>query len=231
LEWLRCVLAAAEVVQKVVQNERLSTGEEIANSISHGLGTAAGITGLVVLVSLATKRGSVWHIVSFSIYGTTLVLLYLSSTLYHALPRPRVKRIFRVFDHAAIYLLIAGTYTPFTLVNLRGPWGWSLFGVVWALAITGVVFKSLFLGRFARMSVVLYVLMGWLVMVGIRPLLKVVPWHGFLWLLAGGLAYTTGVVFFVSARRYAHTVWHFFVMAGTACHWLAVYLYVLPHHR
>jgi hemolysin III len=215
--------------KEVVQNEGLTTGEEIANSISHGVGAAAGICGLVVLVCLAAMRGTVWHIVSLSIYGSTLVLLYVSSTLYHALPGPRVKRLFRVFDHASIYLLIAGTYTPFTLVNLRGPWGWSLFGIIWALAVTGVVFKSLFLGRFAIMSVVLYVLMGWLVMVGIRPLLRMVPWHGFLWLLAGGVAYTAGVLFFASARRYAHTVWHFFVMAGTACHWLAIYFYVLPH--
>jgi hemolysin III len=216
--------------KEVVQNEGLTAGEEIANSISHGVGAAAGICGLVVLVCLAAMRGTVWHIVSLSIYGSTLVLLYVSSTLYHALPGPRVKRLFRVFDHASIYLLIAGTYTPFTLVNLRGPWGWSLFGIIWALAVTGVVFKSLFLGRFTIMSVVLYVLMGWLVMVGIRPLLRVVPWHGFLWLLAGGVAYTAGVLFFASARRYAHTVWHFFVMAGTACHWVAVYFYVLPHH-
>jgi len=217
------------VVQRSVHNHAPSIGEEIANSISHGIGAAVSVGALATLVVLAASRGTVWHIVSFSIYGTTLVLLYLSSTLYHALPGPRVKRVFRVFDHASIYLLIAGTYTPFMLVNLRGPWGWSLFAVVWTLAVAGVVFKSLFIGRFGITSAIVYVLMGWLVLVGVRPLLRVLPWHGFLWLLAGGAAYTTGVLFFASTRRYAHTVWHLFVLTGTVCHLMAVYLYVLPH--
>jgi hemolysin III len=221
------------VVQRSVRSHSPTVGEEIANSISHGIGAAVSVGALATLVVLAVSRGAVWHIVSFSIYGTTLVLLYLSSTLYHGLPGPRVKRVFCVLDHASIYLLIAGTYTPFMLVNLRGPWGWSLFAVIWTLAVAGVVFKSLFIGRFGITSAIVYVLMGWLVLVGVRPLLKVLPkvlpWHGFLWLLAGGAVYTTGVPFFASTRRYAHMVWHLFVLTGAVCHLMAVYLYVLPH--
>ena len=217
------------MVQRSVQNPGSNVGEEIANSISHGIGAAVSVGALATPVVLAANRGTVWHIVSFSIYGATLVLLYLSSTLYHALPGPRVKRVFRIFDPASIYLLIAGTYTPFMLVNLRGPWGWWLFAVIWTLAVAGVVFKSLFVGRFGITSAIVYVLMGWLVLVGVRPLLRVLPWSGFLWLFARGVAYTTGVLFFASARRYAHLVWHLFVLTGTVCHLIAVYLYVLPH--
>lgn len=204
-------------------------GEEIANSVTHGIGAILSLAGLIVLVIIASTRGTAWHIVASVVYGVCLLLLYLCSTLYHALPGVRVKRLFRIFDHSAIYLLIAGTYTPFTLVNLRGVWGWSLFGVVWTLAACGIVFKGLFIGRLEMLSSAVYVAMGWVVVVAIRPLLSVLPWEGFLWLLAGGVAYTAGLLFYASKTRYAHAVWHLFVLAGSVLHFCAVYRYVLPH--
>jgi hemolysin III len=203
-------------------------GEEIANSITHGLGAALSLAALTVLVVVAALRGAAVHVVACAVFGATLVLLYLSSTLYHALSFTRARRLFRIFDHASIYLLIAGTYTPFTLVTLRGPWGWSLFAVVWTLAAAGVVLKCFFTGRFHALSTAVYVLMGWLALAALRPLLHALPPAGLLWILAGGLFYTLGVVFFISRRRYAHAVWHLFVLAGSACHVLAVYRYVLP---
>jgi hemolysin III len=206
----------------------MTRGEEIANSITHGAGALLSIAGLVAMVVQSAIRGTAWHIVACSLYGTTLVLLYLASTLYHALPRGRAKRVFQILDHSAIYLLIAGTYTPFTLVTLRGGWGWALFGFVWGLAVLGIVFKSLFIGRLAVLSTVVYILMGWCALIAIRPLLQALPWNAFLWLLAGGLAYTLGVVFFAGKYRYAHAIWHLFVLAGSACHFVAVWEYVLP---
>jgi hemolysin III len=204
-------------------------GEIIANSVTHGIGTVLSVTGTIVLVTLASARGSTLHVVSCSVYGATLVLLYMSSTLYHALPGRRVKHVFRIFDHSSIYLLIAGTYTPFTLVSLRGGWGWTLFGTVWCLAVCGVVFKSLWVDLFPIMSAVVYIAMGWLVVFGVKPLLATVSWKGLLWLVAGGLFYTTGVFFFASKKvRYSHAIWHVFVLAGSVCHYCAVLLYVLP---
>jgi hemolysin III len=206
----------------------MTLGEEIANSITHGVGAVLSIAGLVALVVAAALRGTAWHIVTCSVYGASLVLLYLASTLYHALPQGRAKHVFQIIDHSAIYLLIAGTYTPFTLVTLRGAWGWVLFGLVWALAAIGIVFKSLFIGRLAVLSTVVYILMGWCAVIAIRPLLHALPWNAFLWLLAGGLAYTLGVIFFAAKYPYAHTVWHLCVLAGSACHFVAVWKYVLP---
>jgi len=206
-----------------------SVGEIIANSVTHGVGIALSVTGTIILVALASARGSTWHVVSCAVYGATLVLLYVSSTLYHALPGRRVKHVFRIFDHSSIYLLIAGTYTPFTLVNLRGGWGWTLFGTVWCLAVCGVVFKSLWVDLFPVMSTAVYIAMGWLVVLGIKPLLATVSWKGLLWLVAGGLFYTTGVFFFASKKlRYSHAIWHVFVLAGSVCHYCAVLLHVLP---
>ncbi len=206
-------------------------GDEIANSVTHGVGVLLSIVGLVFLMIVAGRHGTAWHIVSCAIYGSTLVLLYLFSTLYHALPGRRTKYVFRIFDHSSIYLLIAGTYTPFMLVNLRGPWGWSIFVVIWTLAISGVVFKSVAIGRFAVLSATIYVLMGWLILIAIRPLLHAIPWNGFLWLAAGGVCYTVGVIFFATDRiRYFHMIWHLFVMAGSACHYVAVLLSVLPRN-
>jgi hemolysin III len=205
-------------------------GEEIANSITHGIGALLSVAGLVTMIVVACLHGSAWQIVACTIYGVSLVLLYISSTIYHALANNRAKRVFMILDHASIYVLIAGTYTPFTLVTLRGAWGWTLFTIVWTLCVCGVVFKSIWIDRMRAVSTAVYVLMGWCVVVAIRPLLRALPWRGFLWLLAGGLCYTLGVVFYANRRRYAHFIWHLFVMAGSLCHYWAVYSYVLTAH-
>ena len=207
---------------------RQTIGEEIANSITHGIAAACSVAALVILVVFAALRGNAWQIVSCAIFGVTLILLYVASTLYHALPQGRAKQVFRILDHASIYLLIAGTYTPFTLVTLRGPWGWSIFGVVWVLAVAGVVFQSLLIGRLPALSTTVYVLMGWVIVIAFRPLVHALPWGGVLWLAAGGLCYTAGVFFFASKTRFAHMVWHLFVIAGSLCHFFAVFLYVIP---
>jgi len=203
-----------------------SLGEEIANSVSHGVGLLAAGVGVPFLVVAAVERGEVAGIVGASVFATTMVLLYLTSTLYHALPANRAKRVFRVLDHAAIYLLIAGTYTPFTLGVLHGPWGWTVFGLVWGLAAAGVVVKAVGGVRHLRVSTALYLIMGWLLLIAAKPLwLRMPPW-GLFWLFAGGLAYTLGVAFFCANRvRYAHFVWHLFVLTGTACHFIAVFRY------
>ncbi|MGB0035028.1 MAG: hemolysin III family protein [Candidatus Acidiferrales bacterium] len=204
--------------------------EEIANSVTHGIGLVLSIAGFSVLVILAAMRGSAWHIVSCAIYGTTLVCLYAASTLYHGLPSPRVKRIFKVLDHSAIYLLIAGTYTPFLLVNLRGGWGLWMLGLVWGIAMAGILFKVWFVDHFKWLSTTVYLLMGWLALIAVKPLIVMVPTSGLIWLVAGGLMYTIGVVFFATKRiPYNHVIWHVFVMAGSICHYVAVlYSVVLP---
>jgi hemolysin III len=203
-------------------------GEEIASSITHGIGAALGVCALVVMTVTAALHGTALHVVACVIFGTTLVLLYLASTLYHALTNDTAKRVFRILDHASIYLLIAGTYTPFTLLALRGAWGWTLFGVIWGLAVAGVVMKCFLTGRLHALSTAVYLLMGWLAIVAIRPLMAALSTPALLWLLAGGLAYTFGVVFFASSRKYAHALWHLFVLAGSICHFVAVYRYLLP---
>lgn len=202
-----------------------STGEEIANSVSHGVGFVLAIAALPVLVVNALPHGAA-AVTGAAVFAATLALLYLTSTLYHAITDARAKRVLRVLDHAAIYLLIAGTYTPFTIGVLRGPWGWSLLGVLWTLAIAGIVLKSTAGFRWPKLSVVLYVIMGWLVVIAAKPLAERMAPAGIAWLLAGGLAYTLGVVPYVMPRvKYAHFVWHLAVMAGTACHFVAVWKY------
>jgi hemolysin III len=206
-----------------------SVGEEIANAVSHGLGLVMAFVGLAGLVAVAAAGNDGWALVSSLVFGTTLVLLYAASTLYHAIPHPRAKRILRILDHSAIYLLIAGTYTPFTLGPLRGPWGWALFGVVWTAAVAGVIFKSVALGRAPIVSVALYVAMGWSVVFAFGPLVRSLAPGGVQLLVAGGLAYTLGLVFFAWDRlRYGHFVWHLFVLAGSVCHYFAVLFYALP---
>ncbi len=206
---------------------RQTLGEEIANSVSHGVGAALAAAAAPLVVVNAARRGDALSIAGASIFIACVFLLYLSSTLYHALPRNRAKRVFRVIDHSAIFLLIAGTYTPFTLGVLRGGWGWSLLATIWALATVGVVLKGIGGVRYPVLSTTLYVAMGWLVMVAIRPLWARVPVAGWMWLLAGGIAYTAGVAFFAVDHRirYAHFVWHLFVLAGTVCHFFAVLWY------
>jgi hemolysin III len=203
--------------------------EETVNALTHGLGALLSLGGLVVLVVMASLHGDAWHIVSCSIYGFTLVLLFSSSTLYHSFRSQRVKHIFRIIDHASIYLLIAGTYTPFVLVNLRGRWGWSLFGVIWGLALAGIVFQIFFVSRFRLVQTMIYLAMGWMVVIAIKPLFMHVPRLGLLWLLFGGLCYTVGAVFYLWKKLpYHHAVWHLFVLGGSVCHYFAILFYVLP---
>ena len=208
---------------------RYSLGEEIAHSISHGLGVVLSIAGLAVLVAYASINGDAWHVVSCSIYGATLILLYSASTLYHAIPHPAAKAVLRRLDHAAIYLLIAGTYTPFMLVNLRGPWGWSLFGIIWGVALLGVVLEFIKLRGIKRLSLALYLGLGWVVVVAINPMLEQVEPGGLLLLLIGGLCYSFGVIFYVWKRlAYHHAIWHLFVLAGSVFHFFSVLYYVIP---
>lgn len=203
-----------------------SLGEEIANSVSSGIGLLAALVAFPILVITARNRGDLAGIVGATVFATTMVLLYLTSTLFHALPPNRAKRVFQILEHSAIYLLIAGTYTPFTLGVLRGAWGWTLFGLVWSLAIVGTVFKSLGGVRYTTFSTWVYLAMGWLVLIAIEPVWTLVPKRGLFWLLAGGIAYTAGAVFFMAERiRYFHFVWHLFVVAGTTCHFFAVLWY------
>jgi hemolysin III len=208
--------------------ERLPV-EEIANCVSHGIGLLLSIVGFVVLIVLTSLYGIAWHIVSCSIYGASLVILYAASTLYHGARSPRAKQLLQRVDHCCIYLLIAGTYTPFTLVLLRGGWGWTLFGLVWGLSLIGILFRVLFGNRYSFVSVAFYLLLGWLALIAARPILTLVPIGAILWLLAGGMAYTSGIIFFSWKRiPYHHTIWHLFVLGGSICHYLAVILYVLP---
>lgn len=205
---------------------------EIANAVTHGLGTALAVAALVLLIVFASIYGDAWHVVSFSIYGATLVMLYLASTLYHSFQNARVKYVFRILDHAAIYLLIAGTYTPFTLVTLRGALGWTLFGVIWGLAVAGVVFKAFCLKRFVVLSTIFYILMGWLIIISIRTLVQNLPTAGLFWLIAGGIAYTLGIYFYAQKQKlFRHAIWHLFVLAGSTAHFFSVLLYVLPLRR
>jgi hemolysin III len=204
------------------------TLEEIANAVTHGVGLLLSIAGFVVLLVFAILRGTAWHIVACSIYGASLVCLYSASTLYHSVVSPRLKRALRSFDHSAIYLLIAGTYTPFLLLNLRGPWGWSIFGVIWGLAVAGVLFKLWFVDRVPRLSTAVYLAMGWLAIIAAKPVLAHVPTVTLLWILAGGLCYSAGVIFYAWRRLpYGHAVWHLFVLAGSTCHYFAVLRSVL----
>jgi hemolysin III len=205
-----------------------SVGEEIANSVTHGVGLLLSVAALAFLVVATAATGDPWRVTAASVYGATLVLLYATSTLYHALPGRRVKAVFQRLDHAAIYLLIAGTYTPFVLVPLRGGWGWSLLGVVWGLGVLGVVLKSVFGIRLAALSTVIYLVMGWLVVIAAGPLAARLPSAGLQWLVTGGVLYTLGVLVFAWDRiRYLHAVWHLFVLAGSAAHFCAVSQYAL----
>jgi hemolysin III len=206
-----------------------SRGEEIANSITHGIGAALSLVGLIVLVVLAIRNGNSYQIISFSIFGVSLILLYLASTLYHSFQNPRLKKIFKSLDHAAIYLLIAGSYTPFLLVGDRSTLDWILMIVVWVLALVGVSFKLVFAHKFQKASVITYLFMGWLSVVAIREMLTNLPTGGVIWLAAGGVVYTVGVIFYLLKKvRYTHAIWHLFVLGGSACHYFGVLLYLAP---
>jgi hemolysin III len=216
-----------------MQDQVISSGyslkEEIAHSVTHGIGMLLSVIGLATLVVYSSQYGDVWHVVSSSIYGATLIALYTSSTLYHAVTVPDLKKFLQKLDHAAIFLLIAGTYTPFTLVNLRGSWGWTLFGIVWSIAIAGMVMELIVKKRYKRISLSLYLGLGWIVMIAIEPMMSSVETGGLILLLAGGLFYSLGVIFYVwKTLVYHHAIWHLFVLAGSACHFFAIFYYVIP---
>ena len=204
-----------------------SLGEEIANSIAHGIGAALSVVALVLLVVFASKYGDIWRIVSFSIYGSTLFFLYLASTLYHSFTNKRVKSFFRILDHSSIYLLIAGTYTPVTLVSMRGPWGWTIFGLIWAMAIGGIFTKIFMMGKYKIVSVILYVVMGWLIIIAFKPMLQMVPEGLIIWLFIGGICYTLGLIFYACKKvPYFHFIWHLFVLAGSISHFCGMLLHL-----
>lgn len=206
-----------------------TTGEEIAHTITHGVGVLLSIAGLAVLVAFSTLNGNAWHIVSSSIYGASLVMLYSASSLYHGIPNPRAKLVLKQLDHAAIYLLIAGTYTPFLLVTLRGVWGWSLFAVIWSIAIFGATLEFFNLPRFKKLSLGLYLGLGWIVVIAIKPMLAGVETGGLVLLLLGGLSYSLGVIFYIRDKMpYNHAIWHLFVLAGSVLHYFSVLFYVIP---
>jgi len=208
---------------------KYSVGEELANSLTHGLGFILALAGLTILVVFAALYGNARHIVACSIYGAMLVILYTASTLYHSLTSPRAKAFFQVIDHAAIFLLIAGTYTPFTLVTLRGGWGWSLFGVIWGFAILGILLQVTALRQVTWLMLILYTSMGWIVVIALKPLLAALATGGLVFLILGGLMYTLGIIFYVrKSIRFSHAVWHLFVLAGSILHFFAILFFVIP---
>ena len=202
--------------------------EEIVNVITHAIGFLLSIAALVLLIVQACMYGSVWHIVAFSIYGSSLAILYLASTAYHGAKRKKLRWRLNILDHIAIYLLIAGTYTPFALVTLRGPWGWSIFGIVWGLALLGTVFKLFLFGKYDKLSTLAYVLMGWVIIIAIKPLAEVFPNGGLWWLFAGGISYSLGAIFYIKERiPYSHAMFHGLVLGGSFCHFWAIYFYMI----
>ncbi len=216
-------------MEATVTTARYTLREEVANSITHGIGFVLAVAGLAVLASWAAVRGDVWHVVSCSIFGGSLVLLYTASTLYHSIQLPKAKSILRIIDHASIFILIAGPYTPFTLVSLRGPWGWSLFGSVWGLAIIGIIFQVYLIEKAKILSLVLYAVMGWGMLVAIKPLVASVAFGGIVLLVSGGVAYTAGIAFYVWRRLpYHHAIWHVFVLMGSTLHFFAILFFVIP---
>jgi len=203
--------------------------EEKFNVISHAFGLVLSLIALVLLVVFASLEGSAWHVVSFSIYGASLIVLYAASTFYHNSKTPKLRYRLNIFDHASIYILIAGTYTPFTLVVLDGWVGWTIFGVSWGLALTGVILKLFFIGKYDKISTIAYVLMGWLIVFAIKPLVQNLPIEGLMWLLGGGISYTVGAILYsIKSIKYNHAIFHVFVLLGSFCHFIAVFFYVLP---
>jgi len=223
----KCDIRDGDRIQRHVRT-RPTVGEEVASSVSHGVGLVVALVAGPLLIARAAAHGHPWGTISASVFVATIVVMYLASTLYHALPLGRAKRIFRRLEHFAIFLLIAGTYTPFTLVALRGAWGWTMFGLVWLLAAVGILLKAVATTRYRWLPGILYLALAWLILIAIRPLSLHVPQAGLMWLLSGGIAYTVGMAFF-SAKQlpYSHFVWHLFVLAGTSCHFVAVWRYAV----
>ncbi len=212
-----------------MSKKRLQTpSEELANAITHGTGLLLSIAALVMLVVYANLHGDIWYLIGFTIFGITLINLYLASTIYHSFPEGKWKKTLRVVDHASIFLLIAGTYTPVTLTAMRGPWGWSVFGIVWGIALLGILLKIFFMNKLKYLSLILYIAMGWLIVIAVRPLIESVESISLIYLLAGGLFYTLGTIFYAwKSLPYGHAIWHLFVMGGSICHFFAVF-YLLP---
>ena len=205
--------------------------EEMLNAATHGFGAILSMSGLVVLIVSANLYGNIWHRLSFSIYGISLLLMYMASTLYHSFKNEKLKHIFKICDHASIYLLIAGTYTPFTLVLFQGTLGWSIFGIIWGLALLGIAQQIFFVDRFEIFSTLCYIIMGWFIIIFIKPLVTSMPFAGFCWLVAGGLLYTFGAgIYLCSQLPFNHTVWHLFVLGGSLCHFITILCFVLPIH-
>jgi hemolysin III len=212
----------------LAETHTFSKGEEIANAVTHGIGVLLSIAGLVLLIVFAAFNGTAVHVVSFTIFGSTMVILYSSSTLVHAFPPGRAKDLFEIFDHSSIYLFIAGTYTPFTLLVIKGGLGWTMFGIIWGLAVAGVIFKAYYVKKFLVTSTLLYLLMGWLVILGWNRITANVEYGGIVLLVIGGLCYTIGTIFYMwRGFKYHHMVWHLFVLAGTICHFFCVLLYLV----
>jgi hemolysin III len=205
----------------------LLLGDEWANSLTHGIGLVLSLIGLILLILTPFQEGNHWKLLNFAVYGVSLVLLYAASTLYHAVRRPALKRLLRTVDHCAIYLLIAGSYTPFTMLLLQGVWGWTLFGIIWSLAFLGIIFKIFFIHRFQILSTSIYLLMGWLVVIAAEPFIDRFHYAGLCWVVAGGLCYTFGVIFYAfDKRRFYHAIWHLFVLSGSICHYFAILFYL-----
>ncbi|MDD4100864.1 MAG: hemolysin III family protein [Candidatus Cloacimonetes bacterium] len=210
-------------LDRVPLSPKQSLKEEVANAITHGIGVGLAIAALVILVVFAARISDTWKVVSFSIYGATMIILFLSSTLYHSFPQPYLKRFFRIMDHSSIFLLIAGTYTPVTIGSMRGGWGWTLFGVIWGLTIVGIILKIFAMSKLKWLSIVVYLMMGWIILIAIKPLVAVVTTKFLIWILAGGLAYSLGIIFYVARKLpFHHAVWHLFVLAGSICHFFAM---------
>ncbi|KGA97332.1 hemolysin D [Alkalihalobacillus alcalophilus ATCC 27647 = CGMCC 1.3604] len=206
-----------------------SKSEEIANAITHGIGAILSVAALVLLIVFSSLYGTAWHIVSFTIYGVTMLLLYISSTLLHSLPKGKGKDVFEILDHASIYLFIAGTYTPLMFIVVQGSLGWTIFGIVWGLAITGIVFKVYFVKRYLFVSTLFYIAMGWLVIVAINPIIEGLPAMGLYLLVGGGLSYTIGTIFYMwRGFKFHHAIWHLFVLVGSIMHFFLIFFFVLP---
>ncbi len=205
------------------ERRALTLGEEVLNSVTHGVGALLSAAGLIVLVVSSVTQGTIWHVVGSAVFGCSLICLYAVSTLYHSVTNPRIKQVFARLDHVAIFLLIAGSYTPFVLTTLRGPLGWTLFGVIWTLALIGMIIRSIYLGRFRKFMVALYLLMGWMIVIAIVPMARALPMLSLTCLVSGGLCYTLGVIFYAWRQlKYSHGIWHLFVMAGSTFHFFAV---------
>lgn len=224
-----CITAKARTPMDSPAMPRYSLGEEVANSVTHGIGIVLAIAGLAVLTAFAARNGTAWHVTASAIFGATLILCFTASTLYHSIQSDRIKQVLRIFDHSAVFLLIAGTYTPFMLIGVPGPWGWTILAAVWALAITGVVLKFVLRGRLHGLIVALYLAMGWLVVVATKPLIENIGAGGMAFLAGGGLAYTVGVIFYKWRRLpYSHAIWHGFVLLGGGLHYFGVLFYLIP---